>query len=121
MYLSILGLDFTALDKPTIIFVLAGQVIVVAILFILYKIGSLSIPVIVKSLRKHKTQAEKSAIDETKLAEDEDNEKAAVSMALYLHFNEMHDDESNVITIQRVSKTYSPWSSKIYNMRNFRK
>lgn len=45
---------------------------------------------------------------------------AAIAMALYLHFNEMHDEESNVITIQRISKTYSPWSSKIYNMRNFR-
>ena len=48
------------------------------------------------------------------------DKKAAIAMALYLYFNEMHDEESNVITIQRISKTYSPWSSKIYNMRNFR-
>jgi Na+-transporting methylmalonyl-CoA/oxaloacetate decarboxylase gamma subunit len=41
---------------------------------------------------------------------------AAIAMALYLYF-ELHDEESNVITIDRVSRTYSPWSSKIYSMR----
>jgi glutaconyl-CoA/methylmalonyl-CoA decarboxylase subunit delta len=42
---------------------------------------------------------------------------AAISTALFLYFNEMHDEEQTVITIKKVSKTYSPWSSKIYNMR----
>ncbi len=41
---------------------------------------------------------------------------AAIAMALYLYY-ELHDEESNVITIDRVSRTYSPWSSKIYSMR----
>lgn len=39
---------------------------------------------------------------------------AAIGMALLLYFNEQHDDESNIITIKRVARTYSPWSSKIY-------
>lgn len=39
---------------------------------------------------------------------------AAIGMALALYFNEQHDDESNIITIKRVARTYSPWSSKIY-------
>jgi glutaconyl-CoA/methylmalonyl-CoA decarboxylase subunit delta len=43
---------------------------------------------------------------------------AAIAMALYLYFNEMHDKESNVMTIESVSKRYSPWSSKIYGLRN---
>ena len=42
---------------------------------------------------------------------------AAIAMALYQYFNEMHDVESGVITIKRVSKNYSPWSSKLYSMR----
>lgn len=42
---------------------------------------------------------------------------AAISTALYLYMNEMHDEEKTVITIKKVSKAYSPWSSKIYNMR----
>ncbi len=41
---------------------------------------------------------------------------AAISMALFLHFNEIHDEESGVITIKKISKRYSPWSSKIYGL-----
>ena len=44
---------------------------------------------------------------------------AAISTALFLYYNEMHDEESDVITIRKVSKSYSPWSSKIYGLRNF--
>lgn len=43
---------------------------------------------------------------------------AAISMALYLYFNQMHDDESNIVTIKEVSRRYSPWSSKIYGVHN---
>ncbi len=43
---------------------------------------------------------------------------AAIAMALYSYMNELHDVESGVITIRRVSKNYSPWSSKLYNMKN---
>lgn len=45
-------------------------------------------------------------------------ETAAIAMALQLFFDEMHDEESGVLTIKKVSKTYSPWSSKIYAVRN---
>lgn len=44
---------------------------------------------------------------------------AAIGMALTLYFKEQHDEESGVITIKRVSRTYSPWSSKIYGVNNF--
>lgn len=43
---------------------------------------------------------------------------AAISMAVHLYLNELHDVESGVVTIKRISKIYSPWSSKLYNMRN---
>jgi hypothetical protein len=45
-------------------------------------------------------------------------ETAAIAMALQLFFDEMHDEESGVLTIKKVSKAYSPWSSKIYAVRN---
>lgn len=41
---------------------------------------------------------------------------AAISMALHLHFREVHDFENTVITMKKIQKTYSPWSSKIYNI-----
>ncbi len=43
---------------------------------------------------------------------------AAIATAIYMHLNELHDEESNIVTIQSISRRYSPWSSKIYGMRN---
>ena len=48
------------------------------------------------------------------------HEQAAVAMAMHLYFNS-HDEEPHVITIEEVEKRYSPWSSKIYGMRNLNK
>lgn len=42
---------------------------------------------------------------------------AAIAMALHLYRSQLHDIEDAVITIQKVAKTYSPWSSKIYGLR----
>ena len=41
---------------------------------------------------------------------------AAIGLALYMYFNELHDHENMVLTIDKVSKRYSPWSSKIYSV-----
>lgn len=46
---------------------------------------------------------------------------AAISTALYLHFEEKHDLENTVLTIKRVQRTYSPWSSKLYGLREYPK
>lgn len=45
------------------------------------------------------------------------HEQAAIAMAMHLYFD-AHDEEPHVITIQEVERRYSPWSSKIYSMRN---
>lgn len=50
------------------------------------------------------------------LDHDTGEEIAAIAMALEQHFN-AHDAESTVLTINKVRRAYSPWSSKIYNMR----
>lgn len=44
---------------------------------------------------------------------------AAISMAIHLYKidNEAHDFENTVLTIHKESKSYSPWSSKIYTLR----
>lgn len=41
---------------------------------------------------------------------------AAISMAVKLNRMEMHDRESDVITINKVARVYSPWSSKIHGL-----
>jgi Na+-transporting methylmalonyl-CoA/oxaloacetate decarboxylase gamma subunit len=45
-------------------------------------------------------------------------ENAAIAAALFLFFSELHDQEKYVMTIKKVSRTYSPWSSKFYNIWN---
>lgn len=45
---------------------------------------------------------------------------AAISMALAEHEGHGHDMEDTILTIRRMRKAYSPWNSKIYNMRPVR-
>ncbi len=44
---------------------------------------------------------------------------AAISMAFHLYNadSEAHDFENTILTIDKVSRNYSPWSSKIYTLR----
>jgi len=44
---------------------------------------------------------------------------AAITMALHLYMEEQHDYEDTVLTIKKVARTYSPWSSKIYTLRKY--
>jgi hypothetical protein len=44
---------------------------------------------------------------------------AAISLALHLHFEEAHDFEDAILTIKKVHKPYSPWSSKLYGLRQY--
>jgi Na+-transporting methylmalonyl-CoA/oxaloacetate decarboxylase gamma subunit len=42
---------------------------------------------------------------------------AAIAYALHRYELEMSELESNVLTINKISKAYSPWNSKIYTLR----
>ncbi|MDL2251832.1 hypothetical protein LJC12_03170 [Odoribacter sp. OttesenSCG-928-J03] len=48
----------------------------------------------------------------------EANINVAIAMGLHMYFNELHDEESNIITIKSAPKQYSPWNSKIYGVQN---
>ncbi len=48
---------------------------------------------------------------------DTGEEIAAIAMALRDHLDS-HDAENTILTINKVKRAYSPWSSKIYNMRH---
>ncbi len=41
---------------------------------------------------------------------------AAIAMALYEIQDQVHDVESNVLTIKRAPQEYLPWSAKEYGM-----
>lgn len=73
-----------------------------------------------KLLSKKKLEAHGKTIDEV----DDDHEHvdsgesiAAIALALAEHFNDQHDMEDTILTIRRMRRAYSPWNSKIYNIR----
>lgn len=55
-----------------------------------------------------KEQEEEHMVSEAKVA--------AIAIALNLYRGAMHDQESEVITIQTIKRAYSPWNSKIHSL-----
>ena len=74
-----------------------------------------------------KTFAKRKAIESGKaLSEVEEHELsgevlAAISAAIYAMDQDVHDIESTILTIDEVKRKYSPWNSKIYNLRQLPK
>ena len=59
---------------------------------------------------------EKHEVEKGETVHDSGEEIAAIVMALHDHLN-AHDTENAVLTINKVKRAYSPWSSKIYGLR----
>jgi len=93
------------------------------LVFLIYAINLLS-----TAIKATEKKAEPAKQEEAPVVEHETttethptpHEQAAIAMAMHLYFD-AHDEEPHVITIEAVERRYSPWSSKIYNMRNFTK
>lgn len=68
--------------------------------------------------RKNKAVSQGKAEDGdySEVEEDSGEVIAAISTALYQHLN-AHDYEDTILTINKVKRAYSPWSSKIYSLR----
>ena len=60
---------------------------------------------------------DKQEAKEKKLGEAPGEVIAAISMALHEAQGADHDVEEPILTISRVKRSYSPWSSKIYTLR----
>jgi len=69
----------------------------------------------IKHRKKEKVEKEKEIIKEEPVFTGELN--AAICLAVGLYLDEIHDKENTILTINRVARTYSPWSSKIYGLR----
>ena len=54
-----------------------------------------------------------------KVPENDDSGEvlAAIGLAMHEFQDESHDIENTVLTIHRVARSYSPWSSKLYGLR----
>lgn len=97
-----------------------GYLIVLTALAFLMGVYSL-VPVLLNAYTKYQLKKQGKQCAEQHTLELTGNESAAIAMALYYILNEQHDLESGTITIKKVSKRYSPWSSKIYSMNNYQR
>ena len=63
------------------------------------------------------TRTKKSAAAEEEHEAISDQEiAAAIITALKLYKSNLHDQESEMLTIHRITRAYSPWSSKIHGL-----
>ncbi|MCC8118912.1 MAG: OadG family protein [Bacteroidales bacterium] len=65
---------------------------------------------------KAKAHGVQDSAEKKSIEHDSGEVIAAICMAMYQHLN-AHDTESTVLTINKVKRAYSPWSSKIYGLR----
>ena len=97
--------------------ILAMAIVLASLVLLCLSFGGIGL-IYTRIARKKKQQATGKVITraEHKETQDSGEEIAAVCMALHEHLN-MHDHEDFVLTINRVKRTYSPWNSKIYSLR----
>ena len=85
-----------------------------------YFIGKSSVAISRRRAMKSKSITNEQEAKEKKLGEAPGEVFAAIAMAMHEAVN-MHDEEDTVLTINRVRRSYSPWSSKIYTLREIPK
>ena len=88
------------------------------LLYISFKIiGRVSVNRSKRNAMKAKGITDKQEAKEKKLGEAPGEIFAAIAMAMHEMQSDVHDVEDTVLTITRVKRSYSPWSSKIYTLR----
>ena len=88
------------------------------LLYICFRaIGKLAVNLRRKNAMEAKDITCKKEAKEQKLGEAPGEVIAAISLAMHEMQSDVHDVEETVLTITRVKRSYSPWSSKIYTLR----
>lgn len=94
--------------------IVISALILLSLLFLGF--GRISQYLLTKNKHEAVTKAGKQ-IDETNKDLASGETIAAIGMALAEHFGQGHDIEDTILTIHQIKKAYSPWNSKIYNLR----
>lgn len=112
--------DFSGIDGFAVTIAIVGYIVVFLALVLLYLVFNNLRSLLRIDLRKvfisERSKKQITGKDDFKISGEVN---AAIGMAVFLYLNEMHDEESGVITIKKISKRYSPWSSKIYGLRQY--
>lgn len=104
-----LGMTITAM---TVVFI--GLIL----LYISFRIiGKVAVKLRKRNAMKAQNVTDKQEAKERGLGEAPGEVIAAISMALHEAQGADHDVEETILTLSRVKRSYSPWSSKIYTLR----
>ena len=104
-----MGMTITAM---TVVFI--GLIL----LYISFRIiGKVAVKLRKRNAMKAQNVTDKQEAKERGLGEAPGEVIAAISMALHEARGADHDVEETILTISRVKRSYSPWSSKIYTLR----
>ncbi len=116
---KLLPIDFSAIGTDHLALAVSCYVVVFLSLFLLALVFSVLPKLHARKLRKtmQKTGDEANIALAGNMVSGEVS--AAIGLALSMYFEELHDQESAILTIRKVGKSYSPWNSKIYNVINF--
>ena len=88
------------------------------LLYVSFKIvGNIAVKLGKKNAMKAIGITDKAEAKEKNLGSHSGEEAAAIAMTLHEFMNDAHDVEDMILTINKVKRTYSPWSSKIYTLR----
>ena len=88
------------------------------LLYVSFKIvGNIAVKLGKRNAMKAIGITDKVEAKEKNLGSPSGEEAAAIAMALHEFMNDAHDVEDMILTINKVKRTYSPWSSKIYTLR----
>ena len=97
--------------------IIAMSVVFIALVLIFLVLKGFGMFMIWFHGRKEKKVEEVSVAPKKKRAADQvEEEMAAVALAIKMYQEDLHIRESTVITINRASRVYSPWSSKIHGI-----
>lgn len=109
---------FLSIDPWGVGMTAIGMAVVFISLLLLYLLFLNITKVLNLKLNQEKVKEDKP-VSVVKQMKSPEEANAAIALALHLYFKEIHDEESLVVTINKVAKAYSPWSSKIYNLRQY--
>jgi Na+-transporting methylmalonyl-CoA/oxaloacetate decarboxylase gamma subunit len=109
---------FRQKDPSGVVMAVTAMLVVFGALVLIFLVlKAMGLVMIRADRRKQEKPSEEPAAPKRQPAgEQVKEEMAAVALALKLYQEEAHIRESTVITINRVSRVYSPWSSKIHGI-----
>lgn len=115
--ISEITFDTSAISQFSIMLAIVGYLTVFFALVIMYYVYS-TIPKIINLKIRQRLRREGKVTEAEKELSVVGEVNAAISMALYLYLNE-HDEESHTLTIKKIQRSYTPWSSRIYNVNDY--